>query len=219
MVRVTSTVDFSGLQISYDHRVLEPRPWTADQSRWAAELISRAPAGPVLELCCGAGHIGLLATALTDESHRRRLVAVDVNPAAVTFTAANTAAAGLDRWVEVRQGDMTQVLGPDELFSVVIADPPWVPTDQTSRYPQDPLLAIDGGADGLAVARRCARVIQRHLHPDGLAVLQLGARDQVDALDLAAYGLGVTETRDGERGVLICLRRAGGAAGEQGGPA
>ena len=69
------------------------------------------------------------------------------------------------------------------------------------------MLAIDGGADGLTVARRCARVMQRHLHPDGLAVLQLGARDQVDALDLTAYGLQVTAVRQGERGVLVRVSR------------
>lgn len=205
---MTTTVDFSGLRITYDDRVLEPRVWTADQSRWAAELMAAAPSGAVLELCCGAGHIGLLATALTPEDQRRRLVAVDLNPAAVTLTAANAAAAGLSGWVEVREGDMTDVLAEDEVFPVVIADPPWVPTSQTGRYPRDPLLAIDGGADGLAVARRCAQVASRHLHAEGTAVLQLGTREQVEALDVAAYGLAVTEVRQGERGVLAGLRRA-----------
>ena len=204
---VTSTVDFSGLQITYDKRVLEPRSWTADQSRWAATIMTQAPPGRVLELCCGAGHIGLLATALTAEASRRHLVSVDLNPAAITLTAANAAAAGLTPWVEVREGDMADVLGDDEVFSVIIADPPWVPTEQTARYPQDPLVAIDGGVDGLVVARRCAQVVQRHLHPDGVAVLQLGELDQVDALDLPSYGLSVAEVREGERGVLACLRR------------
>lgn len=206
--RVTMTMDFSGLRITYDERVLEPRGWTADQSRWAAELIATAPEGRVLELCCGAGHIGLLATALTPEERRRPLVAVDLNPAAVTLTAANAAAAGLSRWVELREGDMTEVLEEGEVFPVIIADPPWVPTGQTSRYPRDPLLAIDGGEDGLAVARRCARVAARHLHADGTAVLQLGTVGQAEALDVAAHGLKVIEVRRGERGVLVGLRRA-----------
>ena len=42
MERGTSQlVDFEGLRIEFDDRVLEPRPWTAEQSRWAAELIAR----------------------------------------------------------------------------------------------------------------------------------------------------------------------------------
>ena len=67
------SVDFEGLRIEYDEHVLAPRPWTAAQSRWAAELIRVAPPGPVLEVCSGAGHIGLLAvTARTPVAGVRR---------------------------------------------------------------------------------------------------------------------------------------------------
>jgi methylase of polypeptide subunit release factors len=71
-------VDFEGLEIRTDARVLTPRAWTAAQARWAAELARTAPAGPILELCSGAGHIWLLAARLSG----RALVAVDVNPVA-----------------------------------------------------------------------------------------------------------------------------------------
>ena len=46
-------MDFGGLRIAYDSRVLEPRPWTAAQSEWAAEILQAAPGGDVLELCSG----------------------------------------------------------------------------------------------------------------------------------------------------------------------
>ena len=41
----TRTMRFGSLQIRYDDRVLEPRPWTTAQSAWAAELIEQAPEG------------------------------------------------------------------------------------------------------------------------------------------------------------------------------
>ena len=56
------TTDFEGLAITWDSRVLAPRAWTMEQSRWAAELAQDVPVGPILELCCGAG---------TDWSSRR----------------------------------------------------------------------------------------------------------------------------------------------------
>ncbi|WP_238146899.1 methyltransferase [Ornithinimicrobium murale] len=203
-----SVMTFGGLRIAYDHRVLTPRPWTAQQSRWAAQLMAGAPPGGVLELCCGAGHIGLLATALTPEPARRHLVAVDINPAAMAFTVSNAQNAGLSPWVEVRHGDLTAVLGTEESFALIIADPPWVPEAETTRFPQDPLQAIDGGVDGLEVARRCLEVAQRHLAPDGALLLQLGTREQVAQLDPASYGLTPLEVRTGERGVLVDLRQA-----------
>jgi len=197
---------FGSLQIRYDDRVLEPRPWTTAQSAWAAELIEQAPEGDVLELCTGAGHIGLLAIAGSD----RRLVAVDASPTAAEHAADNAAAAGLAGQVEVRLGQLDEVLDADERFAVVIADPPWVPRAETGRFPQDPLLAIDGGDDGLDVARLCLEVISHHLVPGGAAVLQLGTLEQVSALgDRVAEGgvLRTGEVRKHDGGVLVRLHR------------
>jgi release factor glutamine methyltransferase len=200
---MTSTVPFGSLTISYDDRVLEPRPWTADQSHWAAEILAGAADGPVLELCAGAGQIGLLTIALSP----RPLVCVDLNPAAVELTLANAEAAGLAHLVEVRQGRVDEVLHDGETFPVIVADPPWVPRADTGRYPEDPLLAIDGGDDGLDVARTCVAAIATHLAPGGSAVLQLGTREQAEALTPDLAGLQLVDVRQYDRGVLVRLDR------------
>ncbi len=203
----TETMTFGDLTIAFDARVLRPRPWTADQSRWAAELLATAPEGPVLELCAGAGQIGLLAIALAPRS----LVCVDLNPAACAFTRENAAREGLADLVEVREGRLEESVRPDERFALVIADPPWVRRAETGSYPEDPLLAIDGGDDGLDVARACLATAGTHLLPGGSVVLQLGALAQVDRLHTgiaAAVGLAVTDVRSGERGVLVRLEPA-----------
>lgn len=199
-----TTIRFGSLTIAYDDRVLQPRPWTVLQSDWARELLARAPAGPVLELCSGVGHIGLLAVAGTG----RRLVCVDQDPLACAFAEDNARAAGLQDLVEVRPLALGDV-GADERYPLVIADPPWVPTAQVARHPQDPLDAIDGGPDGLALARECLQVVERCLAPGGDALLQLGSVDQalVLAAELPAV-LRLTETRTHTDGVVIRLRGA-----------
>ena len=58
---VSDYTTFGSLRINFDARALRPREWTTAQSDWAAELLPRLPAGPVLELCAGAGQIGRLA--------------------------------------------------------------------------------------------------------------------------------------------------------------
>jgi release factor glutamine methyltransferase len=195
-------LEFGPLQISYDERVLEPRPWTAAQSHWAAEVAADLPPGPMLKLCSGAGHISLLAAHLTGH----RLVCVDVSPAACELTQANARAAGLGDRVEVREGDMTTVLGQDERFPLVIADPPWVTSGEVGRYPEDPLLAIDGGDDGLGLARTCLATGAAHLEPGGALVLQLGYVDQAQRLARDESALAMVETRQEERGVLTLWR-------------
>jgi methylase of polypeptide subunit release factors len=198
------TMDFGGLQIAFDDRVLRPRTWTANQSRWAAELLPGLPEGDVLELCSGAGQIGLLAVA----ESTRRLVCVDVNPVAAELTRANAATAGIEDRLEMREGRIDEVLAAGETFPLIIADPPWVRRSDTQRFPEDPLLAIDGGDDGLEVVRVCLRAIVAHLDDDGVALLQLGPGDQVAAVArlLAGTRLEAGEAREfGQHGVLLRL--------------
>jgi methylase of polypeptide subunit release factors len=195
-------VDFGDLRIAFDRRLLRPRSWTENQSLWAAELLPSLPPGTVLELCSGAGQIGLLGVA----GSGRRLVCVDVNPVAAEYIAANAVAAGLRNRVEIRLGRIDDALAPRERFPLIIADPPWVPGPDTARFPEDPLLAIDGGEDGMGVVRECLAAIESHLGPGGVALLQLGPGDQVQAVAEMIEGTGLVpgETRDfGERGALL----------------
>jgi methylase of polypeptide subunit release factors len=198
----TETIDFGGLQIAFDDRVLRPREWTTAQSWWAASLLPALAEGDVLELCSGAGQIGLLAIA----GSTRRLVCVDVSPVAAAYTLGNAEAAALGDRVSVREGMIADVLEPFERFPMIIADPPWVPHSETARFPEDPLLAIDGGDDGLYVVRDCVQAMIDHLAPGGVALLQVGTSDQVAAVATLLEGSGLVtgEVREyGDRGVLL----------------
>jgi len=141
----------------------------------------------------------------------RRLVCVDADPVACSFLRRNAAMAEMR--VEVREGPMDEVLYSDEQFAVIIADPPWVPTDDVTRYPEDPVLAINGGPDGLDLVRGCLAVIDQHLAVAGSALIQVGPDDQADRLaDLLAGhdSLTVVEVREFERGALVRVDRAAG---------
>ncbi|MQW75401.1 methyltransferase [Nocardioides sp. dk4132] len=198
--------DFGELRIRFDERVLRPRAWTTEQSAWGAELLQHGPDGPVLELCTGAGQIGLLTLARAP----RPLIAVDLNPVACDFARRNAADAGLGDLVEVREGPVDGVLRPEERFALVQADPPWVRRTDTDRYPEDPVLAIDGGDDGLALARTCAATAAAHLLDGGSLLLQLGTSEQAATLDAALEpdsGLDLVEVREFERGVVAHFLR------------
>lgn len=205
-VRGFETMMFGRLDIGFDSRVLRPRPWTVSQSEWASQLLYDLPAGPVLELCAGVGHIGLLALS----EHDRDLVLVDMNEAACEHARSNAAAAGLAGQVSIRHARIEEALGPQERFAFVIADPPWVRSDLTGQFPDDPLTAIDGGPGGLAIAWICLQAMATHVVDDGAALLQLGTPEQVDAVRdrLPEFDLRIAEVRDfGNRGVLVHLTR------------
>ena len=207
----TQWTDYGELRIAYDDRVLEPRPWTTAQAHWAADLMRSSSEGAVLELCAGVGHIGLLAVA----GSARPLVMVDLDGTACGYAHRNAAEARPDGGWEVRQGRVDEVCAPHERFVGIIADPPWVPSDTTGRFPEDPLTAIDGGPDGMDIAWACVDVAARHLDDDGWLLLQLGTSAQADAVaerlsESPELALKVGEVREyGDRGVLVEVRRSG----------
>lgn len=200
----TRELEFGGLRIRFDERILEPRPWTLTQPQWLAELSESAPAGPALEICSGAGHMGLALARLTG----RDLVQVDVDPVACAFARENAEDAGIA--VDVRCAPMEQALAADESFALVLADPPWVRRAEVTDFPEDPVLAIDGGDHGLDLARACLAVADAHLAPGGHAVLQLGTAAQMEQLwaelEPRLPRLELVEVRSFERGALVHLR-------------
>lgn len=205
----TRTVGFGPLEIAYDEHVLEPRPWTLGQAAWAAELLAAAEPGPLLELCTGAGQIGVAAAVLSG----RDVVLVDASEHACTFAARNAAAAGIADRVDVRHRPMDQALEAEERFALVLADPPYIASADTGAFPADPLTAIDGGSDGLDLARLCLRVAHGHLAPGATLLLQLRDADQAERLspDLAREGFAVAETRTfSGGGAVLHLCQSGG---------
>jgi release factor glutamine methyltransferase len=163
----THSTAFGPVRVEYDERVLAPRRWTLVQSAHAARRICGSPPGAIVELHCGAGHIGQAAAAWTG----RPLVQVDDDPACCTWAARNAAANVVPAAVVC--SDVGSVPLRDERCALVLADPPYVPTVDTRQFPEDPRHAIDGGADGLDGIRACLPVASRLLRPSGAIVLQV----------------------------------------------
>jgi release factor glutamine methyltransferase len=154
------------------------------------------PAGPILELCAGAGQIGLVAATLTG----RALVQVERDPVAAAFAARNARAAGLDDY-ELRVVPLETSLFAGETFPLIIADPPYLPTADVDRYPDDPRAAIDGGADGMAWIRQCLALAAAHLAPFGAVFLQMRGARQADSLRVLKL-----REHDDERAVALLTR-------------
>lgn len=188
----TEITTIDGLPIRWDQRLLRPRPWTAAQGKWAAELAAEAPAGPILELCSGAGHIGFVAARRSG----RALVQVDREPAAAAYARVNAEAWGVA--TETRTASVDEALAADERFPIVVVDPPWLTTAQLAAYPEDPRGAVDGGADGMAALRTCLRVALDHVCVGGAVVLQAGHPEQIIAVvdQIVGPGHRLVEMRD-----------------------
>ncbi|HEY3671944.1 MAG TPA: methyltransferase domain-containing protein [Acidimicrobiia bacterium] len=178
------TCNFGPLDVEFGEGVLTPRPWTLVQSARAAQRLAHVPGGPVLELHCGAGHIGQATAAWS----RRHLVQLDDNPTCCEWAARNAHRNGVP--ASIICGDVDAVPVASARCALVLADPPYVPARETPLYPDDPRHAIDGGEDGLDGVRACLPTAERVLRPGGVLVLQVRGPRQaklVDALTRADH--------------------------------
>jgi methylase of polypeptide subunit release factors len=148
--------------------VLAPRAWTLAQSLWVADESRRRPAGPIVDLYCGCGSIGLEAA----RRSARDVVLVDASGEACRWATRNAMANGLGSRAEVRCSPVSEALAPGERFPLIVADPPYVPRGEVAAYPEDPVTAIDGGPTGLDHFDEILDVVQEHLAPDGVALVQ-----------------------------------------------
>lgn len=184
---VLGWAEFSGLRIAVDPGVFVPRRRTEFLISQAARL-APSPA-VVIDLCCGSGALGAaLATALDGVE----LHAADVEPAAVRCARRNIG--GLGR---VYEGDLFAPL-PAALrgrVDVLLANVPYVPTGDVALLPaearvHEPLVALDGGGDGLDVLRRVAAEAPRWLAPGGSLLVETSER-QAEAAARAVGGSGL----------------------------
>jgi len=192
---------FGPLIVDYDDRVLTPRPWTLAQSEWAAELVEELAVGLIVELFAGAGQIGLAAAVLSGAD----LIQVEADAVAAGYAARNAEAAGWARRTELRIRPVQSALRPDERFPLIIADPPYLPTEAVTRWPEDPVNAIDGGPDGLKLVRACLAVSAAHLEKSGTLLLQVAGPSQAGRVEACLpVGLAAAEVRtiDSERAVM-----------------
>jgi release factor glutamine methyltransferase len=138
-------------RITIEPGVFVPRRRTEHLATTAAALIQ--PPATVLDLCCGSG-----AVAAVLAGDRTAVHAVDIDPIAVHCARRNIPTGN------VYEGDLYQPL-PEALrghVDVITANTPYVPTEAIATMPpearnHEPHTALDGGPDGLTIARRVVR--------------------------------------------------------------
>ena len=186
---VLGWAEFHGLRIAVDPGVFVPRRRT---EFLVEQALAQAPdASVVVDLCCGSGAVG---AALAAALGRVELHAADVEPAAVSCARRNVTAAG----GHVHAGDLFEAL-PGHLrgrVDILAANVPYVPTAEVGLLPaeardHEPLVALDGGSDGLDVLRRVAAEASRWLAPGGCLLVETSERQARAAVE-AFTGSGLT---------------------------
>ena len=168
--------------------VLVPRPDTETLVETAIEILSAKDSGPkrVLEMGVGSGAI-IVSVASACPGHT--FFGCDISPAALAMAQEN--AHNLTQTpVHFFQGSWLDAVGKDGQFDLILSNPPYIPrSDIQQLEPEvrdhEPLLALDGGPDGLDAFRAILVRAGDHLVSGGQMLLEMGF-DQRDGLTALA---------------------------------
>jgi release factor glutamine methyltransferase len=119
---------------------------------------------------------------------------VDVSEDALALARENAALHGLDSRVRFETGNWHD--GITERFDVVVSNPPYIPSaDIEGLMPEvrnhDPVLALDGGADGLDPYRILFDALPQVLKPGGMFAFEFGHGQAARVQELARSGPGL----------------------------
>lgn len=198
---------FCGLDIEVSPAVLIPRPETEGLVEWAGRTWPESSALKILDLCTGSGCIGI---ALACAFKKAQVTAADLSAEALAVARANARRYGLADRITFIQSDLFEKIeGP---FDLIVSNPPYIASKEipclAREVRQEPVLALDGGLDGLDIVRRLTEQAGRFVVPGGRLALEVGfGQPGPVAQRLAALGWNTEIKKDIfgiERFVMAC---------------
>lgn len=167
--------EFMGLTFAVNEHVLIPRP---DTETWLEKVIQyhrNEPGLYVADLGTGSGAILLSFLYYCKED---KGLGVDISPEALAVAEGNGKKFKLEDRVSWRQGDYLTALEEGEVFDGILTNPPYIPSADIEGLEQEvrhePLLALDGGKDGLDFYRKLAVSASDHLKDGGFLAAEFG---------------------------------------------
>ena len=180
---ITGNREFFGLDFHVDSAVLVPRPESELLVEKALELAENHALSVIAEVGTGCGAIAIsLALSLP----QTRIYAIDISTAAIKVASSNCRRHGVADRVRLLAGDMLDPL--PESVDLVVANLPYVRQSQTDTLAFEPVLALDGGPDGLDKIRRLCLKVGDKLRPGGHMLLEIG-NGQAEAVTAFLRGI------------------------------
>lgn len=163
--------EFLGLTIPFSQDTLSPR----QETEIMVDNIIRENKGrdnlTVLDLCSGSGCIGLAIA-----KHLGAAVTiVDISAAAIAVAEQNAKLNNVS--VNIVSSDLFENV--EGKYDIIVTNPPYIPsrdclTLEKEVVDYDPILALDGGQDGLDLIRKIVKDSPNYLNKDGLIYMEYG---------------------------------------------
>ncbi len=180
---LTGTQDFMGLTFEVNENVLVPRQDTELLAETAIGILLDRHNTPenstvdcetaVLDLCCGSG---CLAVSIRSFCPYVSVTAADLSGEALNVARRNAMSNHCED-IRFLQGDLFEPV--DGTFRMIVSNPPYIPTGEIAGLmpevrDHEPVMALDGDADGLSFYRRIIAQAPDYLEEGGWLLFEIG---------------------------------------------
>jgi release factor glutamine methyltransferase len=188
--------EFWSMSFKVDSRVLIPRPDTETLIEEARDLFLSKSQQPENMIFADVGTgSGCIACALADLFVDARGVAIDLSQEVLDLARENITDLGFSDRLETRQGHLVEPL-EDGYYSLICSNPPYIPSKEIDKLTREircfePLLALDGGQDGLDSIKELIVGAKNKLSANGWLLIEVGdgqAEQVVGLCQDAGYG-------------------------------
>lgn len=165
--------EFYGMRFDVNKKVLTPRM----ETELLVEQVLKAEKGykkcSILDVGTGSGAIAIAIAKNCDAV----VTAVDVSKSALSVAENN--AKKNDAKVEFLHSNLFDGLKRKRKFDIIVSNPPYIPTREIEKLDKnvkecDPVLALDGGEDGLDFYRTIISQAPSRLNPKGKIFFEVG---------------------------------------------
>jgi release factor glutamine methyltransferase len=166
--------EFYGLNFIVSEHTLDPRPETEILVMRALEIIEDIQSPSVLDLGTGTGCIPI---SILSHHQNATAIAADISDAALQVAATNTENHGLNHRLILKNSDWFKNINGK--FDLITANPPYIDSEEIPNLSpevknHDPILALDGGKNGLDPYKIIFSSIKNFLKPQGRALFEIG---------------------------------------------
>ena len=180
---ITNKQEFMGLEFYVDENVLIPQPDTEILVEEVISISKKENKLNILDLCTGSGAIGI---SIAKNIEQVKITLSDISTDALIVAEKNCNDILKSNDIEIIQSDLFQNI--NNKFDIIVSNPPYIKSKVIKTLDKEvqnePLIALDGGEDGLNIYRRIIDEAYKYLNDDGYLCLEIGYDQKDEVMDL-----------------------------------
>ena len=181
---ITHQQEFMKLMFYVDENVLIPRPDTEVLVEEVIKLAKSINAKKILDLCTGSGAI---AVSLAKYIEGSQITATDISRKALSIAKLNATNNNVEDKITFVSSDLFQNIS-EEKYDIIVSNPPYIKRKVIKTLDEEvkrePIIALDGGNDGLDFYKKIIGNAYQYLKYKGYLCLEIGYDQKDEVIDL-----------------------------------